>query len=321
MNQVILALVGAIILGLVLGPIVIPFLRRLKFGQSIRSEGPQSHHQKAGTPTMGGIIFIIATVVATLVFAGKSGEAYLALGTMVAFGIIGFLDDFIKVVMKRNLGLTAKQKLLGQVLIALGLAYFADFYLHRGTDVVIPFIGTEYHLSWGLFFVFTLCVVLGATNGVNFTDGLDGLAAGTTVFAGLGFGLIAIAMGKMGLAVFMAAVVGGCIAFLFFNFHPAKVFMGDTGSLALGGALAAVAIITRTELFLPLIGGVYVLEVLSVIIQVISFKTTGKRVFKMSPLHHHFELSGWSEKKVVTVFWSVALLFAVIGILGIKGIG
>lgn len=321
MYKVLMALGVSVIIGIILGPIVIPFLRRLKFGQNIRTEGPQSHHLKAGTPTMGGVMIIIATGAATIIFANHSAEAWLALGTMLAYGLVGFLDDFIKVVMKRNLGLTAKQKLLGQIIIALSLAYFADFYLHRGTNLVIPFVGTEFHMSWGIYFIFTLCVVIGTTNGVNLTDGLDGLAAGTTVFSGLAFGLIAVAMNKIGLAVFMAAMVGGCIAFLFFNRHPAKVFMGDTGSLALGGALAAVAIITRTELFLPIIGGIYVIETLSVIIQVISFKTTGKRVFKMSPIHHHFELCGWSERKVVTVFWLVALILALLGIWGIKGIG
>jgi phospho-N-acetylmuramoyl-pentapeptide-transferase len=304
----------AFLIALALGPVFIPLLRRLKFGQSIREEGPQRHQAKAGTPTMGGILILGALIIPALVFAGGSPEVWLALFVTVGHGLIGFADDFIKVVLKRNLGLRAREKLLGQIIMAVALAYIATTYFGRGTDLWIP--GLGYSLDFGpLYYVLIFFVLVGTTNAVNLTDGLDGLAAGTTIIAAAAYAAIALAFGKQPLAIFCLALAGATLGFLRYNAHPAKVFMGDTGSLALGGALATVAVLTKTELLLVIVGGVFVLEALSVIIQVISFKTTGKRVFRMSPIHHHFELGGWSETKVVTVFWLAGAIFAVLALI------
>ncbi|MDR3590084.1 MAG: phospho-N-acetylmuramoyl-pentapeptide-transferase [Negativicutes bacterium] len=300
----------AFVIALALGPVLIPTLRRLKFGQSIREEGPQRHYAKAGTPTMGGVLILAALTVPSLLFAGEDPRVWLALFVTLGHGVIGFLDDFIKVVLKRNLGLKAKQKLLGQIIMAVALAFIATTYFGRGTDLWIPLIGVN--LDFGpLYYVLIFLVLIGTTNAVNLTDGLDGLAAGTTIIAACAYTVIALSFGQQPLAVFCVSLAGACLGFLRHNAHPAKVFMGDTGSLALGGALAAVAVLTKTELLLVIVGGVYVIETLSVIIQVLSFKSTGKRVFKMSPIHHHFELSGWSETKVVTVFWLAGIFFAI----------
>lgn len=304
----------ALLIALALGPLLIPVLRRLKFGQSIREEGPERHYAKAGTPTMGGIMILAALTIPAVLFAGKDAEVWLALFVTLGHGLIGFLDDYIKVVLKRNLGLKAREKLLGQIIMAVALAYIATTYFGRGTDLWIPLLGIN--LDFGpLYYVLIFFVLIGATNAVNLTDGLDGLAAGTTTIATAAYAVIALSFGKQPLAVFCVAVAGAALGFLRYNAHPAKVFMGDTGSLALGGALAAVAVLTKTELLLVIVGGVFVIEALSVIIQVISFKSTGRRVFKMSPIHHHFELSGWSETKVVTVFWLAGTIFAVMALM------
>ena len=315
---------------ILLGPLVIPMLRRLKFGQTIRVEGPARHMAKSGTPTMGGVLFLIGIGIAGAALLSSSvpgkAEGWVVLAVTLGYGLIGFIDDFIKVVLKRNLGLKGREKLFGQFMFAAVLAVAAVFKLGRGTDYIIPFSGffndggVGFNPGWWPFFGLTVLVLLGTTNGVNLTDGLDGLAAGATVFTSAAFVLLALAGGKVGTAIVLAAVTGGCLGFLFYNRHPAKVFMGDTGSLALGGALGAAAVVTRNELLLVVIGGLYVLETLSVIIQVISFKTTGKRVFRMSPLHHHFELSGWSESRVVLTFWLLSFLFSAVGLLGIRGL-
>lgn len=320
----------SLLVTVLLGPITIPLLRRLKFGQTIRAEGPKGHMAKSGTPIMGGIMFLIGIAVAGLVLLQSNipgrAEGFVVLAVTLGYGLIGFLDDFIKVVLKRNLGLKAREKILGQLIFAAGLAVVAVFQLGRGTDYIIPFSGwitpggVGFDAGWWPFFALTVIVLLGTSNGVNLTDGLDGLAAGATVFTSAAFVVLAVLSGRVGTALVLAAVTGGCLGFLVYNRHPAKVFMGDTGSLALGGALGAAAVVTRSELLLVIIGGLYVLETLSVIIQVISFKTTGRRVFRMSPLHHHFELSGWSEQKVVLSFWFLSLMFSFIGVLGIIGI-
>lgn len=316
-----------LLITLVLGPFLIPVLRILKFGQQIRQEGPQGHFKKAGTPTMGGIIFLVGIIAGAILMSEKptSLEMVTLVGTTLGFGLLGFMDDFIKVVMRRSLGLRAYQKLIGQFGLALILSLLAVKGLGRGTDVQIPF--TTIHLELGLFYYpLAAFIIVWITNAVNLTDGLDGLAAGTTMIAGLAYVVIALLAAFQGggvtilahdsdLAVFAAAVVGGSLGFLRFNAYPARVFMGDTGSLALGGALAGLAVLTKSELVLIILGGIYVMEALSVIIQVISFQTTGKRVFRMSPLHHHFELGGWSEWKVVLVFWSVAIICGVLGII------
>lgn len=299
-----------------LSPIFIPFLRRLKFGQSIREEGPKSHQKKTGTPTMGGIVFLLAILVTTLVMTGKftevSEETYLLLFVTIGFGLLGFLDDFIKIAMKRNLGLTSKQKFLGQVVISI-IFYLICRQSDLSTAIGIPF--TDYELDFGWFYVVIVIFwLVGFSNAVNLTDGLDGLVSGTSAIAFGAFAVLAWNQQNYEVALFCVAVVGAVLGFLVFNAHPAKVFMGDTGSLALGGALATVAILLKLELLLVIIGGVFVIETLSVILQVASFKTTGKRIFKMSPLHHHYELSGWSEWRVVVTFWSVGLLLSILGI-------
>ncbi|HWR40064.1 MAG TPA: phospho-N-acetylmuramoyl-pentapeptide-transferase [Patescibacteria group bacterium] len=308
-------------IALAAGPVLIPFLRRLKFGQSIRQEGPQSHLVKAGTPTMGGLIMVLALALSTLLFS-RSMEIWVALFVTLGYGLIGFWDDFIKVVLKRNLGLKAREKLLAQVVIAAGLAYFSAVYMNRGTDLWIPFWGQNFDLGLGYYGLIFL-VLVGTTNGVNLTDGLDGLAAGVTTVAAVAYAVIASMFLKPDLAIFCAALAGACVGFLKYNAYPAKIFMGDTGSLALGGALAAVAVMTKTELLLMVVGGIYVIETLSVAIQVASFKSTGRRVFRMAPIHHHFELSGWSEQKVVAVFWLAAAVFALLalGILALSRTG
>lgn len=313
MQELLYAAVIAFVMAIAAGPLFIPILKRLKFGQSIREEGPESHYAKAGTPTMGGVVILLALVIPSLIFAGNNPEVLLALFVTLGHGLIGFLDDFIKVVLKRSLGLKARQKLLGQIIMALALSYIASIYFGRGTDLWIPILGAS--VDFGVLYYFLIFLVLvGTTNAVNLTDGLDGLAAGTTTVAALAYTVIALYFGKPHLAIFCVALAGACLGFLRYNAHPAKVFMGDTGSLALGGALAAVAVLTKTEFLLVIVGGVFVIEALSVIIQVISFKSTGKRVFKMSPIHHHFELSGWSETKVVTVFWLAGTLFAAVAL-------
>jgi phospho-N-acetylmuramoyl-pentapeptide-transferase len=300
----------AFLIAVILGPLFIPFLRRLKFGQAIRAEGPQSHQKKSGTPTMGGLIFLVALTITTLKFSDREFETYLLLFVTLGYGLVGFLDDYIKVALKRNLGLKARQKLLGQ--IVLGVALYIVLYYAGIIDmkVNIPFVDTP--LNLGFFYLpFLVLMVIGMSNAVNLTDGLDGLAAGTTAIAFGSYAILAWWTSNMEVAIFCAAMVGALLGFLVFNVHPAKVFMGDTGSLALGGALATVAILTKTEIYVFLIGGVFVAEVLSVILQVISFQTFGRRIFKMSPLHHHFELIGWSEWRVVGTFWTVGLLLAV----------
>ena len=313
MQQMIYAALTAALLVVAGGPFFLPLLRRLKFGQSIRQEGPQSHLAKAGTPTMGGVMILTALTAAALVFAPHGPALYLTIFVTLGHGALGFADDFIKVVKKRSLGLTARQKLLGQATIAAVMAYIALQVMGRSSVVWLP--GTDKYLELGLFYCpFLFLVLVGTTNAVNLTDGLDGLAAGVTLIAAGVYGWLSYLFGELSLAVFCAALAGATLGFLRYNAHPAKVFMGDTGSLALGGALATVAVLTHTELLLVVIGIVYVAEALSVMIQVTSFKLRGKRIFRMSPLHHHFELCGWSETRVVLTFWSVAAAAGVIAI-------
>jgi len=312
LRALLLTVVAAFAISALLGPIGIPLLHRLKFGQSIREDGPQHHLVKAGTPTMGGVMIIMAVLLTTMKFATTSADMLLLLFSMVAFGLIGFMDDFIKVVKKRNLGLRAKQKLALQMFVTVIL--FAGLWWHwHNTNqpfaVSIPF--THVVVVIGVFYLlFLALILLGTTNAVNITDGLDGLLTGTAAIVFAAYGFYAYQHTEYDVALFCAAMVGALLGFLLYNRHPAKVFMGDTGSLAIGGALAMVAVLTHSELGLILFGFVYVIEMLSVIIQVISFQTFGKRVFRMSPLHHHFELSGWSEWGVVTAFWLATFLTA-----------
>src|SRR5690625_3745015 len=309
----------AFLITVLFSPIFIPFLRRLKFGQSIREEGPKSHQKKSGTPTMGGIMIVLSVTITSLIMSAKMNngsigyEMWLLIFVMFGYGLIGFLDDFIKVALKRNLGLTSKQKMLGQVIIAI-IFYLILYNQGFSNHVMIPGTNIQLELGFG-YALLVIFMLVGSSNAVNLTDGLDGLLAGTAAIAFGAFAILAwFTQANNEIAIFSLAVVGALLGFLVFNAHPAKVFMGDTGSLALGGAIAAVAILTKLEIILVIIGGVFVIETLSVIIQVISFQTTGKRIFKMSPLHHHYELIGWSEWRIVTTFWFVGLLFAILGI-------
>ncbi len=295
-------------------PLLIPLLRRLKFGQSILEDGPSWHAKKQGTPTMGGIGIILGFTVSGLIFA-RDMKALAVIAGAVLFGCIGFVDDYIKVVKKHNQGFTPKQKFAAQMLVSLAFALFIYFIAERSTTV-IPFLGKE--LDLGLFYIpFVMFVLLASSNSVNLTDGLDGLAASVTTVAALFFALACVSRGEAGCGAVMAAVVGACVGFLIYNFYPAKVFMGDTGSLFLGGALGCAAVASGLELFLIIGGFVFLFETLSVIIQVTVFKKTGKRVFKMTPIHHHFEMCGWKEPKIVFAFSAVTAVLCVVAYLGL----
>ncbi len=299
----------------VMGPVFLPFHQRLKFGQMIREDGPKSHMQKQGTPTMGGLMFIIAIAVATMVARLYTQPWIYPVIGMLMFGLIGFADDYIKVVLKRNLGLRAYQKFGLQTIAALVFAYLTADY---GQQILVPFTETTINLGlWYYPFVFVLMTAI--TNSVNLTDGLDGLASGVSIIAMTFFVAVGIWKSSGDLLTLSFIVIFALLGFLYYNRYPAKVFMGDTGSLAIGGLIGGMALITGTPLYLIIIGGVYVIETLSVILQVASFKMTGKRIFKMAPLHHHFELKGWSEKKVVWSFYLTGLVFLVVGILSYKG--
>ncbi len=293
-----------------LGPKYIPYLEKLKFGQSIRQEGPKSHYKKAGTPTMGGIIFLSGLLLAVLFMRQFDAVSLYMLFAIFGFGALGFLDDYIKVVLKRNLGLKAKQKLAGQLVVSTVLAVWGAQLF--GTQILIPFIKTPFDLGM-FYYPFVIFVAIGTTNAVNLTDGLDGLAGSVSTLVIGFFGLVAVSIQNLSLLVIAIGLIGGLGGFLKYNRHPARVFMGDLGSLALGGAVAGFAFASGTALMIPIVGGIYFAETLSVIIQVVSFKTRGKRVFKMSPLHHHYELSGWSETKIVGTFYMVTLVLVIIG--------
>ena len=311
-----LLIAGAIAAGVVimLAPLCIPILHKLKFGQSIRAEGPKSHQVKSGTPTMGGIFLIAGIVAATLIQAELNAEIFLALFILLGHFILGFIDDYLKVVRKHNQGLLARYKLAGQILIVVVTTFVAsELIIDFSPTIWVPVLNVKLDVG-GFYLPFMFFVMVGASNAVNLTDGLDGLASGCMAIAASCYAVICLLTGHNDLAIFCAAIVGACVGFLRFNFHPAKIFMGDTGSLALGGAFAAVGILSRTEILLAVIGFVFVCEALSVILQVISFQTTGKRIFRMSPLHHHFELGGWSVVKVVFVFWAVGLIAGVVGL-------
>lgn len=298
-------------------PLLLPVLQKIKAGQSIREDGPKSHMSKSGTPTMGGLVIIGAVLLTCLILDDINPDLIIILGAFTAFGFLGFLDDFVKVTKKRNLGLTAFQKIVLQVLIAMALAFYQARVSVYGTTIVVPFFDIAWDL--GMFYVpFIAFVVVAMANGVNLTDGLDGLASGVTMIVALFLALIGHAFHFQSAGMFTSALAGACLGFLFFNRHPAKVFMGDTGSMALGGGIASAAIIMHVELIIPIAGGIYVAEALSVVLQVLYFKATGgKRLFRMAPLHHHFELAGWSETKVVTVFWIITTALCVVGLLGL----
>ncbi len=297
-------LLVAFIFALVLGMVLIPVLRRLKIGQSIRTVGPKRHLSKAGTPTMGGVIFLVSALVVTAVFMPRDPLGYLVLFMAVAFGSIGFADDYLKVVRKQPLGLKARYKLAGQIVFSI-VFYLILKALSFDEVLVLPWLGAI-DLGWA-YPIFILLVMVGTVNAVNLSDGLDGLAGGLGVITLLGFAVIGWLGNIEGLIYISVALAGGIMGFLVFNLHPAKVFMGDTGSLAIGGAIAAMAVLAHTEILLLMLGIVFVLETISVIIQVLYFKMTRRRVFLMAPIHHHFELKGWSEWKVCLAFWLIQL--------------
>ena len=331
------AVVTALVLSIVLGPWFISTLRRLSVGQNIRDVGPESHLLKAGTPTMGGLLILFSVSVATLLWTNLSNIlVWVALGVTLAFGAIGFADDYIKVRKGRNLGLTARAKFLGQTLAA-GLAAVVlltlpDSYGFEPVLTVPFFKQVSFDLGW-LYVPFVMLVLIAASNGVNLTDGLDGLAIGSTLVAGATYAVFTYVAGNRVVAeylqytpqpgagevtIFCGALVGASLGFLWFNSYPAEVFMGDVGSLALGGAIGIVAVLSKQELLLILVGGLWVMEVMSVILQVASFKLTGKRIFRMAPLHHHFELLGWKEPKVIVRFWILSVLFALLSLSTLK---
>ena len=309
----------ALLVTLITGPVFIPWLRKLKFGQQILEDGPSWHQKKSGTPTIGGLMFIlgvtISCVVAILVKADE--KLLIMLVTALGFGAVGFIDDYVKVVKKRNLGLTALQKFLLQAVLAIGYVTALNLTGNLDTKIIIPFTSLVISMPWIVYVIFILFVVLGTVNAVNLTDGLDGLATSITIVVSLFFALVGNIFSQS-TAYFALAILGGCIGFLFFNKYPAKVFMGDTGSLFLGGAISVIAVGMEMPLILVIAGFVYLFETLSVILQVASFKLTGKRIFKMSPIHHHFEMCGWSESKIVSVFTAVTVFGCIIGYLGIR---
>ena len=291
-------------------PRFIPMLKQLKFGQAIREEGPQSHLEKSGTPTMGGLVIQLGVLIAFALLSALTGYwDFFPILVMLYFGIVGFIDDYIKVAKKHNLGLRAWQKMVLQCVGALAIALYAYYSPAIGSALIIPFM--DQPVDFGIWYVpFTFIAVVSIVNAVNLTDGLDGLASGVTLIVAIFFFAGSLILPEASTTIFIGAIIGGCLGFLRHNSNPADIFMGDTGSMALGGAVVVMAIITHLQVFLLIAGALFVIEALSVVIQVGYFKSTkGKRFFKMAPIHHHFELSGWSETRVVTVFWVATAIF------------
>lgn len=300
---------------IILGIIVVPKLRKLKIGQTVRNDGPKSHFKKAGTPTMGGIIMIFVICLMLFINVFKYPILVLPLVLVLGFGIVGFLDDYKKLVLKNSDGLSPKHKMLGLFFVSAIFIFLYINVFHIGTDIIIPIVNQPFTLSTIVFVFFTMFVLLGTSNAINFTDGLDGLASGVTAIIMTFFTAMAIKDKNTEMIIQGSITVGTCIGFLIFNYYPARVFMGDTGSLALGGAVAAIAIILKMPVYLTVVALIPIIEVLSVVIQVTYFKIThGKRIFKMAPFHHHLELSGIKETKVVVLFWSITMLLCVIAL-------
>ena len=314
--SVFMPVIISFLISVVFCPILIPFLRKLKFGQTEREEGPQSHLKKNGTPTMGGLVILASILLTSLIYIGKFTEILPVLFMTLGFGLIGFLDDYIKVVKKRSLGLTPLQKMALQFIVTGVFIYYYFKIAGLDTSIKIPFVsGDGFVMPTWLFIIFVFIVVLGTVNGVNFTDGLDGLASGVTVIVATFFTIAALSLNPS-MTPITGAVVGSLLGFLLFNTYPARVFMGDTGSLALGGFVSSIALMLHMPLFIVIIGLIYLVEVLSVILQVGYFKLThGKRIFKMAPIHHHFELCGYSETQVVAAFSIVTALLCLVGIM------
>jgi phospho-N-acetylmuramoyl-pentapeptide-transferase len=325
MVRVLIAGLVAMVIAVVIGPTFIDWLRRRSVGQQIRAEGPAGHHVKQGTPTMGGLLILFAALAPFLVLSVYTLPGLTVMGTTLGCGLIGFADDYLKVRRRRSLGLPGRWKMLLLLAVTVGVAVAINHIKGVDTEIYVPIVDWHVNLSYA-FYPFLFLVIAGTVNGVNLTDGLDGLAAGTSIIALLTFLSIAVISwirsspvpshrsdSYLDLAIFGAALIGGVIGFLWFNAFPAEVFMGDTGAMALGGALASFAILTKTEVLLAFIGGIFAVEALSVIVQVISFKRTGRRVFLMAPIHHHFEMKAWSETKIMVRFWIVCAIFCAIG--------
>ena len=316
-SEILAPLIMGFVFSIILGPIVIPLLHKLKFGQNIRKDGPKSHQKKSGTPTMGGFIFFISVATTILIMGHKlMDKEMIILYAFLAFGFIGFLDDMLKIIHKDNLGLKSAQKMILLILFSLAFAWYG--YKYIGTDILIPFVSNGFRAELGMLYIpFIVIFYAAVTNAVNLTDGIDGLATSVTVIVLTFFGIVGFRTENYEVAIFAIALAGALLGFLKFNAFPAKVFMGDTGSLALGGVIGTIALMLKMELFVIIVGGIYLIETLSVIIQVTSFKLTGKRVFKMSPIHHHFEQVGWSEVKIVTIFSIITTTLCIIGFVAI----
>jgi phospho-N-acetylmuramoyl-pentapeptide-transferase len=312
MGQILFGGTAALLICIFLSPKFIEFLREREFGQHIREDGPEGHHLKAGTPTAGGLILFLAVGVPFLILTNYDWRSVGVFGAAIACALLGFADDYTKLVRRRSLGLRARTKLLITIAISLGLWYIAQHEAHLAPTLRLRFV--DYEVDLGVFYPLLIYfVVAGTTSAVNLTDGLDGLAAGCAAIVLLAYIAITFITGEYDLAMLAGCLVGGCIGFLWFNAFPATIFMGDTGSLGLGGAIAGLAVMTKTELLLVLLGGIFVIEALSVVLQVISFQATRKRIFLMAPIHHHFELRAWSETKIILRFWIVASICAAIG--------
>ena len=320
-KDILIPLFVAFAVSVLLSPFIIPFLQKLKVGQTERKEGVQSHLKKAGTPTMGGLIILISTVVTSLLYIRRFPNMIPVLFLILGFGIIGFLDDYLKVVLRRSDGLYPKQKMLGQIIVTTVFVVYLWFMDKSCLDILIPFSGGKVLTGEWVRIVAVIIAypaIIGTVNGVNFTDGLDGLATGVTTMVAVFFTVASMVLSG-GIEPLTAAVTGALLGFLLFNVYPAKVFMGDTGSLALGGFVAGAAYVMKLPVFILIIGLIYWVEILSVMIQVTYFKKTGgKRFFKMAPIHHHFELCGWSETRVVTVFTVITAFLCLLGLVGLK---
>lgn len=323
MTSQLICLISAFVLTAILGKIIIPILKKLKVGQNERIDGPRAHLKKQGTPTMGGIMMIISIIIITLVFCIVSRDIEICMPIIVVacasigFGIVGFVDDFKKVVLKNTEGLNPRLKMFGLLIISVIYTIFLVKYANLGTDIIIPFIGYNLILPIWIYIPFTILVMLSATNAVNLTDGVDGLAGSVSAIMVTTISIIALKVGVASISIFGAIVVGTIIGFLIYNFYKAKVMMGDTGSLLLGGVISSMAIYLKLPLILLIVAIVPICETLSVILQVLYFKKTGNRLFRMAPLHHHFELSGWRENKVVAIFSLVTLVASIIAIIAI----
>jgi phospho-N-acetylmuramoyl-pentapeptide-transferase len=312
MNLQIKAMLVSFLIAFILGVIIIPILKKLKIGQIVRDDGPKSHLAKSGTPTMGGIIILVALTITSIGVSFKYPNILPVLFVTLGYGLIGLIDDFIKLILKNPKGLKPSYKMLGLIFVAVAFVVYL-VYSGFGTDTYIPIFKTYITLPAWLYIPSAVFIILACTNSLNLSDGLDGLATGITIIIMTFFAIVAILYGNKEITAFSAATIGACIGFLFFNLHPAKTFMGDTGSLALGGAFCSAALMLKMPLILVIVAGICVIEALSDILQVVYFrKTGGKRLFKMAPIHHHLELSGWKETNIVTLFWSITILLAII---------